>query len=286
MTIQRQLWVGLTAALVWMIGNAGGDNTAIAQSANTIQTLENQLLSQEQGNQLCPDELESTLDQIVDNSRFSSAQWGILVEALDSDTILYSRNPDAYLIPASNIKLLTTAAALQVSSDQDLASLGSWIRVINQDSNNRYADALLNQIGGAEVVKDALLPLGVDPDSYRQVDGSGLSRYNMAKPSTFVTLLQAMPEAHGSDVFLSSLAIAGVNGTLKNRFHGTPAEGIVHAKTGTLTGVRALSGYLDHPDYGPLVFSIMVNQRNQSGPTLVQAIDQIVVQLAQVTPCD
>jgi len=59
----------------------------------------------------------------------------------------------------------------------------------------------------------------------------------------------------------------------------------VYAKTGTMTGVSALSGYVDVPDYQPLVFSIMVNQSNQSVSTIREAIDEIVVLLARLRSC-
>ncbi len=61
---------------------------------------------------------------------------------------------------------------------------------------------------------------------------------------------------------------------------------MVHAKTGTLRGVRALSGYMDHPEYGVLVFSILVNQPNQPGSSLVRAIDEIVLRLNMINSCD
>jgi serine-type D-Ala-D-Ala carboxypeptidase/endopeptidase (penicillin-binding protein 4) len=63
-------------------------------------------------------------------------------------------------------------------------------------------------------------------------------------------------------------------------------QGRVHAKTGTLQGVKALSGYLENANYGMIAFSIMVNQPEQSGQVLTQAIEQIVLQTAQVNRCD
>jgi len=85
--------------------------------------------------------------------------------------------------------------------------------------------------------------------------------------------------------YRDSLAVAGVEGTLRQRFQNTPAQGRVYAKTGTMTGVSALSGYVDVPDYQPLVFSIMVNQSNQSVSTIREAIDEIVVLLARLRSC-
>ena len=87
-------------------------------------------------------------------------------------------------------------------------------------------------------------------------------------------------------IFYSSLPVAGVSGTLRHRFQNTSIQGQLRAKTGTLRGVRALSGFLNHPDYDMLIFSILVNQPNQSGEVLIGAIDEIVMRLSQLTSCD
>jgi len=232
----------------------------------------------------CPQNLHGQIQRIIDQPTFQTAQWGIVAETL-SGQVLFHRNRDRFLIPASNVKLLTTAAALQTFGGWDTA-LQTWVGIVNRDSNNRSADALLARLGGPDQVKASLDALGIDPDSYRQVDGSGLSRYNIAQPRTFVTVLKAMWNAPGGEVFYGSLPVAGQSGTLRYRFRDTTLQGQVRAKTGTLRGVRALSGYLSHPDYGPIVFSIIVNQPGQSGRQMLQAIDGVVQQLADLSPCE
>lgn len=238
---------------------------------------------------ICPRQLPAALEAIRSRQTFASARWGILVASSASPATLYRHNAEDFLIPASNIKLLTTAAAMRVATNrngQDVSALQKLIEESNRYSDNYAANLLLKRIGGLGVVRNALEPLGITPDSYRQIDGSGLSRNNRAKPSTFVRLLNAMYGKTENHLFYNSLSVAGVNGTLRNRFHNTMAEGRVHAKTGTLTGVRALSGYLDNPNYGSMTFSIVVNQRWQYGSALVKAIDQMVLQMARVTDCD
>jgi D-alanyl-D-alanine carboxypeptidase/D-alanyl-D-alanine-endopeptidase (penicillin-binding protein 4) len=69
------------------------------------------------------------------------------------------------------------------------------------------------------------------------------------------------------------------------RFRDTTAQGNLHAKTGTMSGVSALSGYLDVPGYQPLVFSIIVNQSDQPATTLRQGIDEIVLLLTRLRSC-
>lgn len=215
--------------------------------------------------------------------------WGILVEKLEDGTLLYTHNADRHFIPASNTKIFTTAAALQLKSPQSKLgskSLQSWINVTNIRSNNYYADTILRHIGGQEAAKNALGKLGVDPSDFRQVDGSGLSRRNVATPRSLVTTLRAMYYTPQKDVFYASLPVAGVTGTLRNRMKGTPAQGTVYAKTGTLRGVRALSGYMKHPHFGMVVFSILANNPNVSGSSLIRSIDKIVLQLSTIRPCE
>ena len=236
----------------------------------------------------CPSDLDVAIDAIVNRPQFATANWGISVKPLSDETVLYSHDSEAFLVPASNIKLLTTAAAVQIITERSPRALSAFreqLEVINRHSNNARADALLRTIGGQHAVRAALSSLGVNPDSYRQADGSGLSRSNLAKPSTFVTLLKAMHEADASRIFYNSLPISGVNGTLEHRFKGTSVQGKVHAKTGTLNGVRALSGYLETADYGTVIFSIVVNQPGQSGRVLLQAIDEMVLHIGRVEPC-
>ncbi|MCH7529341.1 MAG: D-alanyl-D-alanine carboxypeptidase, partial [Candidatus Marinimicrobia bacterium] len=98
--------------------------------------------------------------------------------------------------------------------------------------------------------------MGVDTNNIVLTDGSGLSRYNKISPRGTVALLTAM---QGDTSFFRSLPIAGVDGTLEETFVGSLAEGRVFAKTGSLWGVRALSGYLINTKGDRVVFSILIN---------------------------
>ncbi|MCU0550590.1 MAG: D-alanyl-D-alanine carboxypeptidase/D-alanyl-D-alanine-endopeptidase [Leptolyngbya sp. Prado105] len=233
----------------------------------------------------CRSDLESSIASIVNHPRFDTARWGIVIKPIEKATILYQHNPNASLIPASNVKLLTTAAALQIVPKQT-RPFENLLAVVNRYSDNDQADALRRRIGGQSAIRNALKLLGVSSNSYAQVDGSGLSRSNRVTPTALVTLLESMFTHEQSGRFYQSLAVAGVNGTLRNRFRNTLVQGNLHGKTGTLRGVRALSGYLDNRNYGTIAFSIVVNQPGQSGQVLAQAIDQIVLQTAQVESCD
>jgi len=168
----------------------------------------------------------------------------------------------------------------------------------NTDSENLYAEALLRHIGvslarpqsstleaGLEGTELILATLGVDPDSIALADGAGLARKNLATPSAFVATLQGMHRSPNAEAFRRSLAIAGTTGTLRNRFRDTPVEGRFYGKTGALSGVAALSGYLDPPNYPPLAVSILVNHFDQAVREIRPSMDEIVLRLADLQPC-
>jgi len=201
------------------------------------------------------------------------------------------------------IGLRETAVISGGVNQQELAfiessPLSDLLMETNQNSNNLYAEALLRAIAlqpkkpdqttvnaGLEVLKTTLTQLGVNPTGYALVDGSGLSRHNLISPEALVQLLQAMAKTPAASLYRTSLPVAGKSGTLKNRFKNTPAEGIVQAKTGTVTGVVSLSGYVNTPKYEPLVFSIIVNQSEQKAKALREGVDEIVVLLTQLQRC-
>ncbi|MEM1424936.1 MAG: D-alanyl-D-alanine carboxypeptidase/D-alanyl-D-alanine-endopeptidase [Cyanobacteria bacterium P01_H01_bin.130] len=172
---------------------------------------------------------------------------------------------------------------------------GELIGTINRFSNNLYAEVLLgwlqfsvpSEIGSPAArsrtaLDEALAELGISPDSYRIADGSGLSRQNLITPQALVTLLNGMWRSPESLTFQRSLPIAGETGTLINRFKDTPLQGQLIAKTGTLTGVSALSGYFPHEDSQTWVaFSILVNHSNQPASVLRQAMDDLLVAIAE-----
>jgi serine-type D-Ala-D-Ala carboxypeptidase/endopeptidase (penicillin-binding protein 4) len=171
----------------------------------------------------------------------------------------------------------------------------------NQESNNLYAEAMLRWLGvmrssnhaarasalaaGISAVEASLADLGVDPDGYVLADGSGISRHSLVSPEAFVQTLQVMAQVPEAEVYRNSLAIAGVSGTLRNRFVDTPIAGRLWGKTGTASGVAALSGYLNPSNYPSLVFSIIVNHFDQPVREVRPVIDEIVLLLGQLHNC-
>ena len=285
-------YISSLAAVCITLTNGFSFPTANADTAiglnNTFDSIEIPQSNLEKDPGVCANHIAPAIENIINRPELNQGKWAILVQSL-SGTNIYSLNPDSYMVPASNMKLLVTAAALQkYSPDRQIrsTSIGNWIGVTNLRSDNAYANVLLSYLGGSQSVQQALSSLGIDTNGYRMRDGSGLSRNNLATPRTLVTTLQAMYHSRAHDVFLASLPIAGVSGTLKNRLQQTSAQGTVRAKTGTLRGVKALSGYLDHPEYGTLVFSIIANQPiNRSSASITKGIDDIVLELGKLSRC-
>jgi D-alanyl-D-alanine carboxypeptidase/D-alanyl-D-alanine-endopeptidase (penicillin-binding protein 4) len=122
-----------------------------------------------------------------------------------------------------------------------------------------------------QVVSRQLIAWGAQPDGFVVRDGSGLSRHDYVSPRTIVTVLDVMRRSPDFRLFYDGLPIAGVDGTIRNRMKGTPAEGNIHAKTGTLDKARSLSGYVTTADGRMLLFSALAN--NYTVPT--RRVDQV-----------
>jgi D-alanyl-D-alanine carboxypeptidase/D-alanyl-D-alanine-endopeptidase (penicillin-binding protein 4) len=179
--------------------------------------------------------------------------------------------------------------------------LAELVKETNRESNNLYAEVLLRLLGkvtgkmpvpqedkdeiGLKELKIVLTQLGVNPNSYILADGSGLSRHNLISPEALVQTLRLMANSPAGSIYRASLPIAGESGTLKNRLNFTPNRVILQAKTGTLSGVSALSGYIEVPNYEPLVFSIIVNQSDLSAAKMRSATDEIVLLLNRLRRC-
>jgi D-alanyl-D-alanine carboxypeptidase/D-alanyl-D-alanine-endopeptidase (penicillin-binding protein 4) len=282
--------IASTALVVTLTPSTARGAIANTPTADSRATTETTAVSQLfETPQFCSGDLSRTINTIIRQPQFDTATWGIFMDKVAASDPVYAYNADDLLIPASNIKLLTTAAAMQIIAERDPDRVWAFrdeLNMINRDSNNAQADTLLRNIGGQTQVQAVLAPLGIEPDDFVQADGSGLSRRNQVKPLALVTLLKGMYATDDSGLYYDSLPIAGVNGTLRHRFQGSPVQGKVHAKTGTLSGVRALSGYVDTAGAGTIAFSIVVNQPGQSGQVMLDAIDTIVINLSQLEDCD
>ena len=156
--------------------------------------------------------------------------------------------------------------------DDSVEEFPNWQENNEKFFNNLYAEATYYQVAAStgrrlakaadaqEVERALFQKIGLEADRYRLADGSGLSLYNYLTAEAQVMLLRYVwqqPDLYRH--LLPALPIAGEDGTLKKRMIDTAAQGNVRAKTGTVTGVSALSGYLTAPGGHRLAFSI-INQ--------------------------
>lgn len=174
--------------------------------------------------------------------------------------------------------------------------LAVLVRHFLKTSDNLYGEVLLKALGaevvgegvgaggaGERIILAFLQSAGVDTNALALADGSGLSRSNAVTVRNLVVLLTYL---HGqsappiAQAFQNALPIGGVDGTLRSRFQNTAAERIVRAKTGTLSGVSALSGYVTTAGGEPLVFSILMNNLLKGTRTARRVQDDMILLLA------
>jgi len=174
------------------------------------------------------------------------------------------------------------------------ATLGRLLAAMNKPSDNFLAEELLKGLGasfggagttaaGARVADQCLTSLGVT-EGFRIRDGSGLSYADKLSAHAIIKILNAMAKRKDFTVFWSSLSVAGVDGTLKDRMRGTAAARNVHAKTGTLAAASNLSGYVTSTSRHALTFSILMNGSGLPLSRARAAQDAIAKILAGSTP--
>jgi D-alanyl-D-alanine carboxypeptidase/D-alanyl-D-alanine-endopeptidase (penicillin-binding protein 4) len=161
-------------------------------------------------------------------------------------------------------------------------------------SQNLYAELILRALGkatsadpklssedaGKQAVRQFLTQAGINPAGLVMLDGSGLSRADLVTADTTLQLLTYMNRHRFSVAFRDALPVAGLDGTLRNRMKGTPAQGNVRAKTGTLGTATSLSGYVLSAAGERLVFSLMVNNPPRDTDPRAGFTDAIAVLLA------
>ena len=173
--------------------------------------------------------------------------------------------------------------------------LAEIVKVVNKPSQNLYAEQLLRTMGahargegsadaGWKAAMPFLVLAGIDTTRIQLTDGSGLSRTNLVTPDMTVSLLRHVwTQASRSvrDAFVESLPIGGVDGTLSARFREGHARGNVRAKTGTVSNVSSLSGYVTTAGGSHLAFSIMSNHFTSPASSSRAVQDRIVEALAR-----
>ncbi|MCU1284226.1 MAG: D-Ala-D-Ala carboxypeptidase [Acidobacteriales bacterium] len=187
--------------------------------------------------------------------------------------------------------LLSAVPPRTVLASRDSGPLSDDLRVINKISQNLHAELTLRLLGhekgtgptleaALEVLRNVLTSAGIAPEEYVFFDGSGLSRQDLVSPRAVVKLLRFADSPNTAatwrDAFRSTLPVGGEDGSLADRFKGTPAQDHVWAKTGTLGHVNALSGYAQTSSGEPLAFSIICNNHKLKSKGATKIMDQIV----------
>lgn len=196
-------------------------------------------------------------------------------------------------VPHAPARGFVPATATLVATERS-APLSRVLAKMNKPSDNFLAEELLKGLGagfgaggttaaGAGVAGDFLEDIGVT-GGYRLRDGSGLSYGDRLTARTVLKVLGEMARREDFPVFRRSLAVAGVDGTLKDRMRGTAAAGNVRAKTGTLNVASSLSGYVTTANGHTLSFSMLMNGDPVAYARAQAAQDAVALLLARSAP--
>lgn len=233
--------------------------------------------------------------------RASLAQKGVIITGKSRTTgpvnySLLNAGGASFTISGNGANNLSNPALIEIATMQSppLSVVAAETLKVSQ---NLYTELILRTLGklsptmspnagsssesaGIEVVKGFLKEAGINPEALVLTDGSGLSRNDMVTAEATLALLTHMIRRPYGKAFREALPIAGVDGTLRNRFKGTLAEKNVRAKTGSLSSAASLSGYLTTASGENLVFAIMVNNFPPDVEPRAICIDPVVVLLA------
>ncbi len=203
---------------------------------------------------------------------FDSGYSSAAADSFSADPALTAAATLADSLHAAGVRISTAVGlATAPPSSTELARIESppLTEIVNTTdvySDNHFAEMLIKLLGarfggtgstaaGAKVVEQ--FARGHD-SGVHAVDGSGLTRSNRASPTQVVDLLRSMHSNPVGDEFIQDLALAGHEGTVADRMHGTAAYGRCRTKTGTLTGVSNLSGYCFNRDGKLMIFSVLM----------------------------
>ena len=170
--------------------------------------------------------------------------------------------------------------------------LSELIDVTLKWSRNIYAESLFlsltppsepaNSAAAVQHLRETLRRWGIAPEYYLARDGSGLSRYDYVSADALIGLLTYMwrDPAH-AESFQATLPVSGLSGTLAGRMKGTPAAGRVRAKTGTMSNVRSVCGYVTTREGEPLAFAMLANDFRIPAAEIDALMDRALLALVQ-----
>jgi D-alanyl-D-alanine carboxypeptidase/D-alanyl-D-alanine-endopeptidase (penicillin-binding protein 4) len=201
------------------------------------------------------------------------------------------RSQPLRLIPSQQDRVAAPLQERRVLATHVSIPLAEDITVTNKTSQNLHAELLFRLLGktfgsdgsfaeGSRVERQFLLDSGVNDADFFLYDGSGMSPDDRVAPRAYAQLLSFASRTNWGAAWRDTFPIAGVDGTLANRFKTSPLKGRLWAKTGTLNETNCLSGYLTAASGKTLAFSIMVNGHRPGSDAEIQAIDRIAETIA------
>ena len=174
---------------------------------------------------------------------------------------------------AGNTRLVSESDLSAVKGEtiaSTVSTMEQTVAVTNKHSQNFYAEQILKTLGaqtqgsgtaqaGLTVLNNFMKKLGFDAQEYQVLDGCGLSKGNRLSPNMITSILTYMSKHPAKNVFYNSLPSSGVDGSLQHRIASPKYTNKIHAKTGYIAGVSALSGYVDTATGDIIVFSFLIN---------------------------
>ena len=189
--------------------------------------------------------------------------------------------------PGDSTTALATGSELARRTSPPLIQL---LQVTDKVSQNLHAEIFLREVGavrrnqgtlkaGLSEMDDFLASVGIDAEQQHLRDGSGLSTNALVTPEAIVKLLMFLARSPVRDQFMGLLPIGGEDGSLRLRFKGHKEARSIHAKTGTLSDVHALSGFAESQQHGLVAFSFLVNNVNGESLKVTRFLDNIGLKL-------
>ncbi len=262
---------------VWLV-----PETSYLNIINSSQTISLQMLRSESDFDYRPVEIERNwqarensirIEGMLPNDGTEVTEWiNVVNPSLYFGQVFREQCEEKGIGVAGTVRRGAAPDTFRVLARQVSEPLLNLVINTNKPSDNLSAELLLKTVGakvfgapgtaskGIQAIKTMLSGWGLDTTRCRFTDGSGVSRYNLVSPDILVGLLVNIYRDFSlRSEFIASLPIAGVDGTLRTRMKQTAAFRVVHAKTGTLSGVTTLSGYTQSLDGEVLAFSIMMS---------------------------
>ena len=236
------------------------------------------------------DPLFTELENLKEDHTLGDVSIGYVIMdcTKNNPQVIAEYNPTQKFIPASTQKLLTTGAALELLGSQ----VAHQVIITNLNSLNWLANRLLRKVGeniygkrendyGCKAVMEFWKNKGIDVTGMMMYDGCGLSKENSLTPKTLIDVLYYMTFSPHFPVFYSSLPLSGISGTLHRYMKGTPAEGMIHAKTGTVNGVKSFAGYVNTLSGKKLIFAIIVNNFTCRTKVVKKKLENVMIRMAE-----